>query len=326
MKLIKIIPKENTKFIFGKGSKERVSDIFHSDSLISALISMLFDTDANREVDDINIKSVSSLFYGYDSVFFIPKPLSMSLLKYAPENRKINKKIKWISLKAYLRILKGESTKEDFLFYPKNKETFMITKEEDLLPKEGLISKITETKNKVSRRTQTVNENEGGLFSISSLILNKGVFFYFLVSELTDDLRKALDLLPYYGLGGKISTGYGQIKEVKIEDIPDELNQILSIDAKSYTNLSIVFFKDIEEFKRVKSYKPYFSRGFISGKVWNSKRSSVLGIMEGAEISDKIEGTILRGLEPEGADVKIVRYGEAFLIPCVENEEGDNYE
>jgi len=313
MKLIKIIPKQNTSFVFGDGSQENISEFFHSDSLASAIISSAKSYGIN--VDYKNFPSITSLFYGIKDTYFIIKPLPINLAKIFENERKINKEIKWISIKAYKNLLKEEKN-----FKKVGKHILVSEGEEEIT--EELFSINTVTKNKVSRKTQSV-EKDDGLFSITSLKPNKGVFFYFLVEELNEKFEKAISSLKYTGLGGNRSSGYGQIEDIEIIEASSDFKEVISKNSDTYTNLSVVFFKSVQEFEKVKSYKQFISRGFIGGKIWNHRRKTIIGIQEGAEIQGKIEGKILDGLAPEGLNIEVVRIGKAFLIPTTN---GDNNE
>ncbi|MEM1988968.1 MAG: hypothetical protein QXS41_03975 [Candidatus Woesearchaeota archaeon] len=305
MYLIKLFPKKDSKFVFGNSFYDSSKIIFHSDSLASAIINNLISI--NREVSIENFPKISSLFYGVcgkKDVLFIPlvrtkeMKSKIDILKKQHEDQKLAKKIKFQSI---------ESLFSDDLIVTSNKK-YLVTREEfDYISNIDFLYFLNDQlKNNIDKNSESVLE-EGGLYDIEYLTLEKNVFFYFIAEEI-DSIKKGIDLIKINGLGGRRSIGYGEIDHIEYSKI-----NFLE-EGDKYLSLSVIFFKDSSEFEKVESYEIYKSRGFIGYPVWNHRTKEILGVMEGAILSDKIEGKNFENVAPESLNVKIPRIGKPLLI------------
>lgn len=300
MKLIKLIPYEDSRFIFGDSMSEKTV-IFHSDSLASAIITNQYLLGKTVNVEKFPL--ISSLFYGINDVLFVPvcriKKMQSFFEKHLEDDRKIAKKTLMQSL---------ESLKSEDLEPIKELNVVTTSAEKKYLEGMNYIYRLNSiTRNSIDRESWTVKE---GLFDVTFIELHPTVYLYFLMDDL-GEYEEAIKLLEKTGIGGRRSQGFGKIKEVKIEDFEsDEFEK----EGKEYMSLSCVFFKDADEFEKARHYEIYKSKGFIGYPVWGYRRKQILGVKEGAIFEDRIEGKNFTNVSPKNVETKVHRIGKAFLI------------
>ncbi|MEM4396936.1 MAG: hypothetical protein QXR30_04755 [Candidatus Woesearchaeota archaeon] len=303
MKLIKLIPKKNSKFVFGSSINEKFP-VFHSDSLASAIINNLNHLKISVDID--RFPKISSLFYGIrvkdKEILFIPfvklESNKNKVEKFVLTDRKIFKKLEMQSLSSLFSYEVECMKKLRVLVTQQEREIL-----EDV---EFIYSTSSVIKNFIDREKNKVRE-EGGLYEIEYITLNEGVFFYFLADSI-ENIKDGIDLIKISGIGGRRSIGYGEIDRIEY----DEIN-IVS-DGDKYLSLSVIFFNNSQEFEKLESYEIYKSRGFIGYPVWNHRTKEIFGVKEGAILSDKIEGKNFENVAPDSLNVKIPRIGKPLLI------------
>ncbi|MEM5807117.1 MAG: type III-A CRISPR-associated RAMP protein Csm4, partial [Candidatus Aenigmatarchaeota archaeon] len=271
MKIVKIYP-DKSKFHFGYLGLDIDDEFFHSDSLFSAItinyIRKFGDENINEFVS--NFPKISSLFYGWKSkkeLLFIPKFLDFEIPKnLLDRDRKLIKKIKFISFDS-LKEQKLKVNKNKDIIYPEN-----IDEDINLF--------FDHVEEKVSIDRITLKSAEDKLFNISYVVPNEKTFFYFFVDgDITDELKESINMIKIFGLGGRINTGSGKIKEIEFQDFPG-----FETESKYYTNLSVVYPKSTEVDYIIK-YKLLERKGWLYND--SSRKDNLISIGEGSIFSRK---------------------------------------
>jgi CRISPR-associated protein Csm4 len=312
MNTIKLFPGRNAKFHFGYLSLEIDDIIFHSDSLFSALCNNYVQKYGDEKVADFigKFPKISSLFYGVKKdekdIYFLPKPMGFILPKERQDkDRKLTKKIKFISISAYNHFCAG--TLSDETIKINDTKDCLYTKQE--YSKENLNLFYSSDDEKVSINRKTSTADEGKLFNVSSITLGDDAFFYFILEEeISEELKQAIELLTIFGIGGKLSTGFGTIISYEIKN-----NDFLCLDINGncFTNLSLIFPKK-QELEKITAYKLIERKGFVHNS--SLRKKPLVGFAEGAIFSEnKIDGSVVDVSPSE--DRKVFRWGKALLIP-----------
>lgn len=187
--IIKLIPKENSKYHFGEGDLTESSTILHSHSLFSALVNnfvrLYGDEEFKKYAEKIKELRISSLYpaiyqFNLDNlnkikqeILFIPKPMLKlgfddNTTKELEEKPKDVKKIKFISLNALKDHNKKELKKitigKEYLISDEEKKEFEYKNPENM----DLFKKIIEQKVSIDRIKGTTLEDDdkGQLYSI----------------------------------------------------------------------------------------------------------------------------------------------------------------
>jgi len=310
MKIVKLIPRKNCKFHFGYLGLDINDTIFHSDSLFSTICNNFVRKYGSSKLDEFiqRFPLITSLFIGFThkdkDLLFLPKPLIFRLPKETFEReRKLIKKIKFISFGAYEKYMNdglkdGEFTVSDDGFLYLNNEC------DDCI---RIIEDVQDEKVLIDRNTTIVGE---GPYTIASITLHENAFFYFLASDLFPELEESINLIERFGIGGELTTGYGQINKIKFDDFPENL---FSRNGDCFVSLSIVF-PTKNELSKVKAYWLIERKGYVY--CTSIRRKQLLGFGEGSVFESKIAGSIV-DVSPPASEVpyKVWRYGKAFLIP-----------
>lgn len=322
MKIIKIYPERSAKFLFGFGSTEDNDIIFHSDSLAGALASNLSlrGADESGIINFIDkMPAISSLFIGSKGIegeIFLPRPRNLSIdCKESSERRKINKKCVFISLGVYSEYLsKGKVLIEDII--TDESDTFAVLnkevkgKERIQKPFYGEYSENTT----ISRAYGSTGE-EGSLYSISSICLEKDAYFYFLLDgDISDEMKKAIEDIKINGIGGKRSVGFGRIADIKTEDF----SQLKDLNGDGHFMAISLVVPEKEEIEKSESYTLIKRSGFADNLPF--KRKSVFCLGEGSIFKEKVPGRIvdLGEVKKAGEEINIKGYYRAFLLPAKE--------
>lgn len=325
MYLVELIPRPGAKFLFGQGKRDYSSERFYSDSLGGAILSNYFIN--NDSIDIINkMPPITSLYFFYraPNIYLLPFAVSKKgkrilVEKFNIDKKKLNK-IKWISFMAYKSLINNNA--EDIVL-SERVGIISIAEEEGDITK--LYDIVEERKNKISRESFTVEEDN--LYNIKSITLHDGVGFYFIIDteEIDKDLKDAILSLKLFGIGGRRTIGYGQIEDVYIKrlaDVDSDIPAIFKRESKYYTNLSIVFFRD-GEFDAAFSgddslgYIPYISGGFSTTVYGSFRRKTLIGIADGSILAKRIQGTVLDSKPDAVQSISLWRTGKAFIIPTI---------
>ncbi|AEH07255.1 type III-A CRISPR-associated RAMP protein Csm4 [Methanothermococcus okinawensis] len=260
--IIKLIPKENSKYHFGEGDLTESSIVFHSYSLFSAIVNnfvkLYGDGEFEKYKEKIKELKISSLYpaiYQFDldlnkidkEILFIPKPMlklgfDSKTEEKIKEKPKDIKKIKFISLNALKKHNKKELKKitigEEYLITNKEKDDFKYQNPKNM----DLFKKIMEQKVSIDRiKGTTLEDNEKGqLYSIEFIKplrkkdKNKNIInivgFYFLIDfnsinedkDIVKKINASINLIKDEGLGGKRSIGAGTFEDIIIDEFNEE--------------------------------------------------------------------------------------------------------
>jgi len=312
MEIIKLIPREKGKFHFGRLNLEIDDALFHSDSLFSAICNNYIRNYGDERINEFieSFPKITSLFYGIkkdrNEILFIPKPMKFMLPKQFMEgDRKLAKKIRFVSLKTYKGYFEGGWDERSDLVYNKDESKDCLYLNEEY-SQEDLRLFSNEEDEKVSINRQTSVSEEGILYNISSITLEKDVFFYFIVNGiLTEQFKQSLKLIKDFGIGGKISTGYGQIKEIAPLSLPD----FPDANGNCKASLSIIFPRN-SELDSAMAYKLIERKGYIYNS--STRRKPLLGFAEGSIFKEDVEGAVV---DVSQNSMPAKRFGKAFLIP-----------
>jgi len=320
MKIVKLVPNKYAKFHFGLFNLEINDYVFHSDSLFGAIVTnyvRLFGTEElNSFVNSFPV--LSSLFYGIrkngKEVYFIPSPKD----KYIPkdlleEDRKLIKKVKFVSFNYYEKLITGNLNNDDITV--NNNKDLLYLKEDGLSGNLKLFDHYVEEKVSINRKTGMTIDNH--LYTVSSIILDKDVFFYFLIDgELSEPLEKSIKAIEFYGIGGERSIGYGGIERVSISEFDNEFDH--ASNCKKFMTLSLLH-PTSDEIETVKKgrYTLIERKGWVLlyGKNYirnGLPKRPLFYIGEGSVFNKQLTGMIKEEIIGEN---KIFRYGKALMIP-----------
>ena len=312
MKIIKLIPKEKSKFHFGHLNLEVDDPIFHTDSLFSAICNNYVRKYGDEKISEFieSLPKITSLFYGIKrdtDIFFIPKPIKFKLPKrLQEEDRKLPKKIKFISLKSYESYFNDDWQERIDLIYNERKDCLYLKDEYD---KEDLKLFSNEEDEKVSINRLTSVSEEGMLYNISSVFPEKQTFFYFVADgSISDEFQDSLELIKDFGIGGKVSTGYGQIEKIESIELSN-FDKLFQIKGNCKALISIMFPKK-EELDSILAYKLIERKGYIYNS--STRRKPLLGFAEGSIFKKNIEGAVV---DVSQDSIPAKKFGKAFLIP-----------
>lgn len=327
MKIVKLIPKENTKFHFGQLNLRIDDFIFHSDSLFGAIINNYIHLFGLKKLSEFvySFPSISSLFYGIvnengKDVFFIPSPmgpyLPTSLLQ---KDRKLLKKIKFISLGYYHKLIHND-LQADEIRPNKNYRDLLFLEEEHLADDISLYDPYVEEKVKIDRKTGTVYKDS--LYSVSSIMPKEKVFFYFLIDSntLSKPMIQSIKLIESFGIGGERSVGYGMIEKIMIAEYNCPTNMQ---ENTKYMNLSLVHPLSEEEINIIKrgQYNLVLRKGRTiiydsNGRMRNDiKKNPMFYVKEGGIFDKQLKGSIREEAVELSKKQTIYRYGKAFMLP-----------
>lgn len=320
MKIVKLFPNKYSKFHFGLLNLEINDYIFHSDSLFGAIVSNYVRLFGSDDLDDFvrSFPLISSLFYGVKNdrkeVYFIPSPKDRYIPKeLLDEDRKLIKKIKFISF-GYYKELVSDNLNAENVIVNDNKDLLYL-KDEELNKDIKLFNHHVEEKVSINRKTGTTIERH--LYTVSSIILNENVFFYFLIDEnqMSERLKESIKAIESFGIGGERTTGYGSIEKVSISEFNHEFNHNVS---EKYMTLSLLH-PDSEEIEIVKngSYTLIEKKGWVLLYEKNRTKNGLpkqpmFYITEGSVFDKKLTGTIKEEYKDGN---KIYRYGKTMMVP-----------
>lgn len=329
MKAIILKSNSGVRFRFGKAmgafteeihnTQKNTSEYLHSDTLWSALVNAWALT--NPETVDEFIEAcnegefkLSSAFFSYhldenNVIYFLPKPVSLNLAKFAEPKRL--KKIKFISKGVWENGL----IPEDWF----NKEKCTLLQKESIVALKSEIKKpidlyVTETTAKTSARN--ITDREDVFYFQTDLYLMDNVKWYFLVkvklnNNLQDDFKKAMNTLITLGVGGERTTGCGSLSGYDETDFCIDL-KASSQNENAQASLSLVApkqskFSDGIVYQTIKRGGRFLEKG--------KSLPMIQMLLEGAVFDQLIEGRIVE----LNSDPKILRYGLNYTIPLHSN-------
>ncbi len=353
-----------SKFRFGKvgldvnSSLSRTEHILHSDTLFSAIINIavnIFPDDIEEIVAWFKEgeATISSAFFCFEKedgsfVYFLPKPSCYELFNYDADKRKQIRKITFLSKSVWEQGLlpdvwqkwAGETLEEleDGRAYLLDGK-FALTKEDltDLFSPNEQKNKEAHTvflDNIRPRITDQIRRPDNNYYFQSELYLTQHERFkthwYFLLKaneERLSKLETILKVLIDTGIGGRVSSGCGQLLDVEIHQF--EFN--LPNEHDNYTaSISLLSPKSDLETKQLLTYNIVTRGGRrVSGGyeepneelILNTDNNYVPNILkrlkmveEGAIVNKSIEGDV-KDISPTLGESKFLRYGKAFKIP-----------
>jgi len=347
MKLIKFKTRKFAKFHFGEDALDSSSLYFPSPSLFSAIANNYVKLYGAEDLNKLLTIKISSLYPGYKNTYFIPRPLiKINLPKQVvDENRKIIKKIKFISFEVLKENNKGG------IEFNKEKDQlvngFLFSSSE--LKKYGeidgdLIFADLEDKVVLSRLSDTAEATSEGIFAPYSVyyfyVDSDDLFFYFLLddSSLQEDIKAKLEsairLIPDEGLGGERSTGSGLFESVSIsesadfyesymKDIQEQKGSTNDFKKEKFISLSTVIPKDDDEFSKVISYLLVKRGGYVYQPGYlGHKKKDIYAITDGSIFYEEIEGKVIN-VSPV-RETNVYQFGRFFGIPFLDKEEQYN--
>lgn len=348
MKVIKLIPDNNTRFHFGD-MKGNINKLFSSEQLFSAIINKaaLMYPEKVESIIELFLKDkikISSLFYGLDfisceknivekSINFYPRPQAkIKNKKESYTKEKLIKKITYLSLDALKEVLNNWNAQQqtfaididDFVFI--GNELLVRKSEFEELNIKNSSNKISElcfikenTYPGLSIDRET-NESHKFYFKNDIQIQYQRLYnyiirpyMYFLVEgKQTKELLSSIRLMSEEGIGGRRSRGLGFFQEVEVLKKVEIIN--INRDYKYYMNLSVVF-PDKNDIDKLLSYKLEKKNGYIyslGGQPYRKK--SVRIIKEGSIFNNKINGKIIDISPDIFNEHKVYLNGKAFLF------------
>ena len=338
MKAVLFKVKPGDRFHFGKYKPdvntglENSDEIFHSDSLFSALVvtyDSLFDnTDEFVNLFRKGLIKISSLFYYLEfsdyRIFFLPKPVTLNLT--ASGDHKKAKKIRYLSKKLYETLENPDQLLSDKVLILQ--DTFALLKDE--LPVKNaedvhLFHSIVDQKVFVNKEEQGDDLYQLNVIEIAdnSMIDNDiktGFYFLFkmydrISSAMKSAFETVLEVLTTNGLGAEKST-IGLIRNWEKENFDFK---ITDPSDTQYLSLS-VFYPSETETEHILAAKDILRGGRVIGGT-NKRLKVVRMLTEGSLFDKKITGNII-GIEPDNWNgIPYLRFGKAFLIPLNKNFE-----
>ncbi len=326
--------KPQSRFHLGETTEVRsntltdTSTYIHSDVLFSAFMSQMSliypeKTETfSAYFQDEKIK-ISSAFYCLEhtatkqTIFFLPKPISLNLRQKEGIDHKKLKKIQFLSWKIWQEQILPNQWLDTQLCYLID-DRFVVHHSE--IENKDLIKNLSiYKKDDAIKICEHTTEEEGNLYSQADLFLlgNEyySVHWYFLChTDLSQDDQKLFDevwnKLTLAGIGGERSTGAGQIEGLeKIQNLPDFFSQ----ESKQQMTLSLLFPKE-NELPQLLLYQTKLRGGMFLAD--NYRLKVIQAILEGA-VHTGTKGKI-EALHHKESDGIRLRYGKAFSIALPE--------
>ncbi len=333
MKAVRIPLKPHTHFHFGEFKVDSnialstTSDIAHSDTFFSALVNVYNEGvgNANEFVKfflDGKI-NLSSLFYylkkGETIVYLLPKPVVVDIISPRDGKHKLRNQIKFVSKGIWTQgIIPGVWLNNTNHFCFIQKHDILLTKDEfkalGLTEKDTVYSVVDIPKSPIRK-----NDSKDSIYYQTDIEIGEikdveiGCYFMYSANEEVEiELKRAISLLVYSGLGGeKNTTGRSMGEPNYLEDFKIEPIEDLKM-TKGFTNLSLLNPANYNELADVTYSQTLLRGGRNSG---NGEYKVVRMIAEGALLStDEIKGRLVEiGTDLDGNTV--LRNGLAFVIP-----------
>lgn len=329
MKAFILNSNSGVRFRFGKAmgayteethnTQKATSEYLHSDTLWSALVNA-WALSSPETVDEF-IKAcnkgefkLSSAFFSYhldgnNVIYFLPKPVSLNLAKFAEPKRL--KKIKFISKGVWENGL----IPEDWF----NKEKCTLLQKESIVALKSEIKKpidlfVTETTAKTSARN--ITNREDVFYFQTDLYLLDNVKWYFLIEnnlidKLQSDFQKAMNTLINLGVGGERTTGCGSLSGFYETDFSINLKES-SQNENTQASLSLVAptqneLSDDVIYQTIKRGGRFLEKG--------KSLPMIQMLLEGAVFNKSVKGRIVE----LNNNPKILRYGLNYTIPLHSN-------
>jgi CRISPR-associated protein Csm4 len=325
-----IILKSNlgTRFHFGKAlgayieenhnAQKTTSDYLHSDTLWSALVNA-WTFRCPETVESFiaeckkgNFKLSSAFYcveYNKEQVFFLPKPVSLNLVKFA-EPKKL-KKVKFISKGVWENGLQPE----DWF----NSDTCTLLQNESIVALKSEIDtsiKIFTKETNPKVRARDITDKEDSFYYETDLFLLHGedfsVNWYFITENnlsenLQENFKTAMQTLVNLGIGGERSSGGGSLTEYK------EIAFTIDIVHSTYRSSLSLIAPHENELTETSLYQTINRGGrfFEKGKCL----PMIQMLLEGAVFDTEIKGRIvtLNDTPP------ILRFGLNMSVPLHNN-------
>ncbi|OAG26708.1 type III-A CRISPR-associated RAMP protein Csm4 [Thermodesulfatator autotrophicus] len=308
---------------------ENISEWVGADTLFSAWLNAVQTFLGIQKVEEIcqsflNGKPsfrISSLFIYHKDIYFLPRPLSVSLKNEVAEALasylKDFKKIKWISHVNYGLWLRNDLSVEDIksTYETQEKEYFTAFK------------KIIRPHVALDRETM-----ESNLYHVGYLKFKKDAGLWGIVTGTKEGLKlfeTGLFFLGEMGLGGEKTYGCGQF-EAEFVEPDDHFQELLFGDFPRRVLISRYMPTPSEVSGLLKSLEAYrlgISRGWVtSGRIgFPIKRKAVRYLCEGSTFTSPVSGQLVdvtpEYFYPKRLSHKVYRYGLAFLLPMQEYSE-----
>ncbi|WP_457611761.1 type III-A CRISPR-associated RAMP protein Csm4 [Methanocaldococcus sp.] len=323
MELVILKPDINSKYHFSYGDLEKSNHIFHSSNIFSAIANnyiLLYGDkcDSKELTNEIkklahNIK-LSSLLIKFRNIYLLPKPEHPIFYKIKDELKiedqvikpKELKKVNFISLKAYLELLKSDKETNYFNDLIENSnlgirnKVLAIKEELEIIGENKLFSVYDEEKNTIDRvYSRTV---EGGLYRIEYIKYHPDVKLYFLIDypkDIEKDIKASIKLIEDEGLGGKRSIGAGQFKEIDIEKIKNkDFKELFAKESDNKMLLGVGYPKKEERNREIiKYYKLLEFGGYIYSttcpELITRRKRTIVTLSEGSIVDKKFVGDIV---------------------------------
>ena len=299
-----------------------------SDSLYAALMSCLAKTDCQiPENGDLGF-TMSSLFPYFqkdkdnEPVYFLPNPLKAKLPKIDVSLAKKIKKMQWVDVPFFEKILSGEKLSDDFIEYIQESYLTKVQLPEDT---NGLREFV---RSEVSQRVKIVSrtgEEDAEPYYVDKVLFRYESGLYFIVLGNTDILEKALRILSLEGIGTDRNVGYGFFDFTK-----DELSIELPKQSNHQVSLSLFIPESREQLNELLASNDVaydFARrgGWITTYPYNTlRKNAIYGFMPGSVFCLKdgetcsVLGKIVN-LKPEIGEMTpqhpIWRNGKAIMLP-----------
>ncbi len=342
MKIIKIPLRPYTRAHFGELKIDHdlaltdTAEYAHSDTLFSALVHAHARHTQKEDAEDFvnyfkqdKIK-ISSLFYyltnGGETVYFLPKPVHLSIYDAKDGQHKIRNKIAYVSHGVWRKGLESAKwlTGDEYVLI--DKKMVMTQAEFEALGLEEsdknrlkIFSIVTTPKS-----PQRADDNAAIYYQADIQIAAKPThtgtgakddfeigwyYIYEAEGQAETDLHIATNIMAYTGIGGEITnTGRTPEKDpeaITIDDLPD---------AAQYCNASLLCPADAAEFAQVEYYQTTLRGG---RRISNEEAVRVVRMIRECALiqTNDIKGQIPRlGTDNNGRD--ILRLGKPLLIPC----------
>ncbi len=336
MKAVRIPLQPHSHFHFGEFKIDSnvalssTSVFAHSDTLFSALVNSYFHGvgEANDFVGLFSKSKIciSSLYYYLKKddtvVYLLPKPVFLDLYSPRDGEHKLRNQIKFVSAGVWQ---KGFTTKDwtdatkDYCFI-QNHDILLTSKERDELglnAKDHVFSVVDIPKSPIRK----ADPNQSIYYQTDvevGKIKDVEIGFYFLYNADSDaelELKRAVNVLVYSGIGGEKNNTGRVMQEPKYDNFDLNLVQNKK-DTPGFTNISLLNPADAAELKKVIYSQTKLRGGRKSGKD-DGEYEVVRMINEGALLNDKdIRGRLVA----IGTDIdnnKVYRNGLAFVLPLI---------
>ncbi len=306
---------------------DKSETVLHSDTLKSALFSCAIRQDKSLGIEFLDSFKISSAFPFSGDTYFLPKPIGLKNLSFkdcasGPKMHKTLKKIQYLDIKLFEKLINGTSIASFASHLSKNKKFLYSEKQSD--SGNNWIFK-SEDQQRLVMPDHNSSETDPTPYIVERLYFNDDAGMYFLLecdkNPIKEKVISALKILQDQGIGTDRNVGNGQFQYEITSNFSLEVHE----NSGFYYNTSL-YLPEKQEFSQIALDKSRYSvikrGGYISSPENDNfltyRKKWIYMFEEGSIFNSgvSLEGKII-DLKPktESELHPIYRDGRSIMIP-----------